>query len=84
MFVSGERQLMEDPKILGIAKAHNKNSAQILLRYQVQRGNIVIPKSVTKARIVSNIQLFDFALSNDEMKAIDSLDCNERVCPESA
>lgn len=75
---------MEEPKIVEIAKAHNKNSAQILLRYQVQRGNIVIPKSVTKSRIISNIELFDFALSDDEMKAIDAFDrINGRLCPES-
>jgi aldehyde reductase len=74
---------MEEPKIVEIAKAHNKNSAQVLLRYQVQRGNIVIPKSVTKSRIVSNIELFDFALSADEMEAIDAFDRNGRLCPES-
>lgn len=74
---------MEEPKIVEIAKAHNKITAQVLLRYQVQRGNIVIPKSVTKSRIVSNIELFDFALSEEEMKAIDAFDRNGRLCPES-
>jgi len=82
--VSGEPQLIEEPIIVKIAKAHKKNPAQVLLRYQVQRGNIVIPKSVTKSRIVDNIELFDFALSDDEMKAIDSMDCNRRICPESS
>jgi aldehyde reductase len=56
-----------------------KTPAQILLRYQIQRGMIVIPKSVTKERIQSNIKLFDFELSNEEMESIDSLDCNSRL-----
>lgn len=74
---------MEEPKIVELAKAHKKNPAQILLRYQIQRGLIVIPKSVTKTRIVSNFDLFDFALTDDEVKAIDGLDRNGRLCPES-
>lgn len=75
---------MEEPKIVDIAKAHNKTPAQILLRYQVQRDIVVIPKSVTKARIVTNIQLFDFTLSEDEMKTVDSFERNGRLCPESS
>lgn len=79
----GESHLTEEPKIIEIGKAHNKSAAQVLLRYQVQRGNIVIPKSVTKSRIVSNIDIFDFALSDEEMKVIDGFDRNGRLCPES-
>lgn len=74
---------MEEPKIVEIANAHGKNSAQVLLRYQVQRGIIVIPKSVTKSRIFSNIDIFDFILSDPEMKVIDAFDRNGRLCPES-
>jgi aldehyde reductase len=74
---------MEEPKIVEIANAHKKNSAQVLLRYQVQRGIIVIPKSVTQSRIVTNINIFDFALSEDEMKTIDAFDRNGRLCPET-
>jgi len=81
--IEGERQLVEDSKIVEIAKAHHKNSAQVLLRYQVQSGNIVIPKSVQKARIISNFDIFDFVLTDDDMVAIDALDCNDRLCPES-
>lgn len=76
--------LVEDPKIIEIGKNQNKSPAQILLRYQVQRGNIVIPKSVTKERITSNFDIFDFVLSDNEMKEIDGLDCGRRICPESA
>jgi aldehyde reductase len=82
--VEGEPKLVEDPKINEIAKNHNKNAAQVLFRYQIQRGNIVIPKSVTKERIVSNFDIFDFVLSDKEMKEIDGLDCGRRLCPEYA
>jgi len=81
--VPGEPHLTEEPKIIEIGKAHNKNAAQVLIRYQIQRGNAVIPKSVTKSRIISNIDVFDFALSDEEMKTLDSFDRNGRLCPES-
>ncbi|CAG9810428.1 unnamed protein product [Chironomus riparius] len=80
----GEPLLVEEPKIVEIAKNHSKNPAQILLRYQVQRGNIVIPKSVTKERIAANFEIFDFMLSDNEVKEIDGLDCGRRLCLESA
>lgn len=75
---------MEETKIIEIGKAHGKSSAQILLRYQVQRGLIVIPKSVTKARIEDNINIFDFALNDNEMMTLDAFERNGRLCPESA
>lgn len=74
----GDPLLMEDPKIVVIANKYEKTPAQILIRYQIQRGVIAIPKSSTKSRIESNIQVFDFALSDEDMKAIDSFDCNGR------
>lgn len=74
-------QLMEDPKIVAIAKKYNKTSAQILIRYQIQRGHVVIPKSVTKSRIQSNFEVFDFELTEDDMKLITSFDCNGRLVP---
>lgn len=74
-------QLMEDPKIVTIAKKYNKTSAQILIRYQIQRGHVVIPKSVTKSRIQSNFEVFDFELNEDDMKLITSFDCNGRLVP---
>ncbi|MCL4131936.1 UNVERIFIED_CONTAM: hypothetical protein GTU68_013220 [Idotea baltica] len=72
--------LMEDPKVTAMASKYGKSPAQILIKYQVQRGVICIPKSVTKARIESNFQVFDFDLSKEDMETIDSFDCNGRVC----
>lgn len=74
---------MKEPKIIEIAKAHKKEPAHVLLRYQIQRGIAVIPKSVTKSRIISNFLVFDFTLSDEEMKAIDAFDHGGRLCPES-
>ncbi|KAK2712081.1 hypothetical protein QYM36_010939 [Artemia franciscana] len=73
-------KLMEDPKLVELAKKHGKSPAQVLLRYQVQRGVIAIPKSVHKERLAQNINIFDFNLSDEDVKLVDSFDCNGRVC----
>ncbi|KAJ3665102.1 hypothetical protein Zmor_000615 [Zophobas morio] len=74
-------QLMDDPKLKDLADKYKKSPAQILLRYQVQRGVITIPKSVTKSRIQQNFNIFDFKLSADDMAYLDTFDCNGRFCP---
>jgi len=74
----GEVTLLQDPKILAIAENHGKTAAQILLRYQVQRGIPVIPKSVTKSRILENFDVSLYELTEEEMATLDSLDRNER------
>ncbi|KAK4323143.1 hypothetical protein Pmani_006143 [Petrolisthes manimaculis] len=71
--------LLEEPKLVAIAEKYKRTPAQIAIRYQVQRDVIVIPKSVTKSRIESNLQVFDFKLSSEDMKTIDSFDCNGRA-----
>ncbi|KAJ6645319.1 Aldo-keto reductase family 1 member B10 [Pseudolycoriella hygida] len=73
--------LLEDPKIIALTTKYKKNAAQILIRYQIQRGHVVIPKSVTKSRIISNFDVFDFSLTDDDVAVLDSFDCNGRICP---
>lgn len=73
--------MMDDPKLVAIATKYSKSPAQILIRYQIQRGNIVIPKSVTKSRIESNFDVFNFELSAEDVAAIDGFDCNGRLVP---
>lgn len=73
-------QVIEDSKLKEIALKYQKTLAQIILRYQIQHGHLVIPKSVTKSRIQENFDIFDFKISPEDMSAIDNLDRNVRVC----
>jgi diketogulonate reductase-like aldo/keto reductase len=61
-----------------IGKKYRKNPAQVVLRWDLQKGVITIPKSVNQARIISNAEIFDFELTMEEVAAIDALDCNHR------
>jgi 2,5-diketo-D-gluconate reductase A len=74
--------VLEDPAILEIARAHEKTPAQIVIRWHLQLGNVVIPKSVTPARIEENFAVFDFALSDAEMASIEQLDAGDRTGPD--
>lgn len=76
------KSTLEDPTILEIARAHGKSAAQVMLRWGVQQGRSVIPKSVKPARIAENFNVFDFELSADQMAAIDALDSAERGGPD--
>ena len=70
--------LFNDETISGIAAAHGKTSAQIILRWHLQAGNIAIPGSSNEAHIAENYDIFDFALSDEEMARMTALDKNQR------
>ena len=70
---------LKSPLMLEIGKTHEKTPAQVALRWLVQQGISVIPKSVHKERLEENSQIFDFALSDEEMAAITAMDAQQRV-----
>ncbi len=70
----GRHKPFEDEMLQGIAAAHNKTVAQVILRWNLQRGVTVIPKSVKQERIKENFDIWDFTLSDEEMDKINSLD----------
>ncbi|XP_074645391.1 aldo-keto reductase 1B-like isoform X1 [Tubulanus polymorphus] len=74
-----EPLVIADERLKPIAEKHGKTPAQVVLRYIIQRGAIAIPKSVTRSRIEQNINVFDFELSEDEMKVIDSFEQKRRI-----
>jgi len=76
------RDLLSDPVLAGIARAQHRTVAQVILRWQVQRGIVTIPKSVHRERIVENAGIFDFGLTEAEMMQVDALDRNTRVGPD--
>uniref|UniRef100_A0A671YWX9 NADP-dependent oxidoreductase domain-containing protein n=1 Tax=Sparus aurata TaxID=8175 RepID=A0A671YWX9_SPAAU len=70
--------MLEDEVLVSIGKKYNKSSAQVALRFNVQRGVVVIPKSFSPERIKHNFQIFDFSLTEEEMRAIEALNKNIR------
>ena len=73
---------LEDPTIVEIAEAHSKSPAQVMLRWHLQQGRSVIPKSTKPHRIAENFDVYDFDLTPDELAAIDALDTDQRGGPE--
>jgi 2,5-diketo-D-gluconate reductase A len=71
--------LLDVPAIVAIARKHERTPAQVVLRWHLQLGNIVIPKSVTPSRIKENIEVFDFSLDDEDLGAISALDEERRL-----
>ncbi|SEP00483.1 aldo/keto reductase [Amycolatopsis saalfeldensis] len=72
-------ELLTDPVLTDLAGKHGRTAAQVVLRWHIQLGNIVFPKSKTPDRIRENIDVFDFALSDDDLAAIGKLDAGHRT-----
>ncbi|HEX5346307.1 MAG TPA: aldo/keto reductase [Pseudonocardiaceae bacterium] len=80
----GQGAALSDATITGLAKRHDVTPAQVVLRWHLQLGNIVIPKSVTPARIRENFDVFTFDLSTEDLSAIAALDTDRRIGPDPA
>ncbi|AWE53278.1 MULTISPECIES: aldo/keto reductase [Streptomyces] len=76
--------LLEVPAIVAIARKHGRTPAQVVLRWHLQIGNVVIPKSVTPSRIKENIDVFDFSLDDEDLAAISALNEDRRLGPDPA
>jgi 2,5-diketo-D-gluconate reductase A len=76
--------LLEDGTIETVAAHHDRTPAQVILRWHLQIGNVVIPKSSNPERIRENFEVFDFELSEDDMAALERLDSGERTGPDPA
>lgn len=70
----GSGRLVEDPTLAAIGKKHGKSGAQVMIRWHLQQGLIVIPKSIHKERIVANLDVFDFELDGEDMRTIETMD----------
>jgi 2,5-diketo-D-gluconate reductase A len=75
-------ELLQDPVVTGIAQRLARTPAQVVLRWHVQLGHVVIPKSVTPSRIAENFQIFDFELEPEDLAAIEGMDRGERTGPD--
>ena len=73
-FAEGSKGIFSNPVLSEIASKYNKTTAQVILRWNIQRGVVVIPKTVRKERMIENFQIWDFELSNDDMQKICSMD----------
>ncbi len=77
----GKGELLDDPVIEEIAAAHDRTPAQVVLRWHLELGNVVIPKSVTPSRIEENFRVVDFKLSDADMRRLSELERGERTGP---
>lgn len=78
----GQGTLLGHPELVAIAARHGKSVAQIILRWHIEQGHVVLSKSVTPERMRENAEIFDFALTDIDLAAIDALDAGGRVGPD--
>lgn len=76
------KDILTDPVVGELAKKHGRSAAQVILRWHLQLGNVVIPKSVTPSRIEENFQVFDFELDERDLAALTALDSGTRLGPD--
>jgi diketogulonate reductase-like aldo/keto reductase len=76
------KSLLDDPRLVALADRVQRTTAQVVLRWHLQLGNVVIPKSVTPERIAANIDVFDFTLTDDDMSTLGALETGERMGPD--
>jgi 2,5-diketo-D-gluconate reductase A len=75
-------ECLDDPVLVRIAEAHGRSAAQVVLRWHIERGDVIFPKSVTPARVAENFAIFDFTLTADEVAEIATLDRGYRTGPD--
>jgi len=75
-------QVLDDPAIVRVAEEHSKTPGQVVIRWHLEHGNVVIPKSVTPERIEQNFEVFGFQLTVAQIEEIDSLDAGKRIGPD--
>ena len=78
----GVGRLLDNPTIVSVAEAHGKTAAQVLIRWSIQLGNVVIPRSSSPERVKVNLEVFDFELTDDEMATLNGLDDGTRFRPD--
>lgn len=76
---NGNAELLQNPSLKSIAEKYHKTVAQVILRWHLQEGFVIIPKSITPSRIEENFDVFDFELTNEEMNTVRSLDTGKRL-----
>ncbi len=81
-FAEGRNGLFTNETLTQIAKKHSKTTAQVSLRWHLQRGIVAIPRSSQKAHIIENLDIFNFKLDDADIKAIEKLDLNKTQFPE--
>ena len=81
-FAANQTGLFDEKALTDLADKYSKSPAQIILRWDYQRGVVTIPKSANEKRMVENLDIFDFSLNDDEIKSINLLDKNLRIGPD--